>query len=287
MVDLKGVNCLVMTPFDEQGNVDEEGLCSVVDHVIDGGATSLVAAGKIGEYEVLTMQERRRIMEVVSGHVGGRVPVGFGIINASFDDGLTLAAWAAEAGCDFVMSRPPTDGDNAEYFLRAADKIAVMPYDLGVRGELSIEDDILPLTQKSPNIVGLKISGLPDKTYEAKKLLDIPILCGWDMMSLVSYEMGSDGVISGSATLTPRDEVKLHELAKQGEWDEARDLYYGRLLPLLNYCTFDPFAYSVCKYALYWQGLIATPAVRAPNPDAGEIRQRETMAIMKNLGLVE
>jgi 4-hydroxy-tetrahydrodipicolinate synthase len=276
-----------MTPFDEQGNVDEEGLCSVVDHVIDGGATSLVAAGKIGEYEVLTMQERRRIMEVVSGHVGGRVPVGFGIINASFDDGLTLAAWAAEAGCDFVMSRPPTDGDNAEYFLRAADKIAVMPYDLGVRGELSIEDDILPLTQKSPNIVGLKISGLPDKTYEAKKLLDIPILCGWDMMSLVSYEMGSDGVISGSATLTPRDEVKLHELAKQGEWDEARDLYYGRLLPLLNYCTFDPFAYSVCKYALYWQGLIATPAVRAPNPDAGEIRQRETMAIMKSLGLVE
>jgi 4-hydroxy-tetrahydrodipicolinate synthase len=276
-----------MTPFDEQGNVDEEGLCSVVDHVIDGGATSLVAAGKIGEYEVLTMQERRRIMEVVSGHVGGRVPVGFGIINASFDDGLTLAAWAAEAGCDFVMSRPPTDGDNAEYFLRAADKIAVMPYDLGVRGELSIEDDILPLTQKSPNIVGLKISGLPDKTYEAKKLLDIPILCGWDMMSLVSYEMGSDGVISGSATLTPRDEVKLHELAKQGEWDEARDLYYGRLLPLLNYCTFDPFAYSVCKYALYWQGLIATPAVRAPNPDAGEVRQRETMAIMKNLGLVE
>ena len=287
MVDLKGVNCLVMTPFDEQGNVDEAGLCSVVDHVIDGGATSLVAAGKIGEYEVLTMQERRRIMQVVSGHVGGRVPVGCGIINASFDDGLTLAGWAAEAGCDFVMSRPPTDGDNSEYFLRAADKIAVMPYDLGVRGELSIEDDILPLTQKSPNIVGLKISGLPDKTYEAKKLLDIPILCGWDMMSLVSYEMGSDGVISGSATLTPRDEVKLHELAKQGEWDEARDLYYGRLLPLLNYCTFDPFAYSVCKYALYWQGLIATPAVRAPNPDAGEIRQRETMAIMKNLGLVE
>ena len=287
MVDLNGVNCLVMTPFDEQGDVDEDGLCRVVDHVIDGGATSLVAAGKIGEYEVLTMPERRRIMEVVSGHVGGRVPVGFGIINASFDDGLTLAGWAAEAGCDYVMSRPPTDGDNAEYFLRAADKIAVMPYDLGVRGELSIEDDILPLTQKTPNIVGLKISGLPDKTYEAKRLLDIPILCGWDMMSLVSYEMGSDGVISGSATLTPRDEVKLHDLARRGEWDEARDIYYGRLLPLLNYCTFDPFAYSVCKYALHWQGLIATPAVRAPNPDAGEIRQRETMAIMKGLGLVE
>lgn len=287
MVDLRGVNCLIMTPFNESGDVDEEGMCRVVDHVIQGGANSLVAAGKIGEYEVLTMQERRRVMDVVVGHVEGRVPVGFGIINASFEDGLTLAEWAAEAGGDFVMSRPPTDGDNMEYFLRVSDMIAVMPYDLGVRGELSIEDDILPLTQKSGNIIGLKISGLPDKTYEAKQLLDIPVLCGWDMMSLISYKMGSDGVISGSATLVPSHEVELHELAQKGKWDEAHDLYYTHLLPLLNYCTFDPFAYSVCKYALHWQGLIATPTVRSPNPDAGEVRKRETMAIMDRLGLVQ
>ena len=258
----------------------------LIDHVIDGGANSLVAMGKIGEFSVLTMEDRRRIMEVVVDYVGGRVPVGFGIINAGVEEGLTLGRYAREAGGDYVMSRPPVEGDISHYFLRLADTIPVMLYDLGEQGELSIEQDILPLSQQSENIIALKISGLPDKTYEAKRLLDIPALCGWDLMSLLAYEMGSDGVISGSATLVPKDEVKLYELAMEKRWNEARKLYYTRLVPLLNYCTFDPHAYSVCKYILYWQGIIDHPAVRAPNPDAGGARRNEVWEVMKMTGLL-
>jgi 4-hydroxy-tetrahydrodipicolinate synthase len=282
---LKGVNTLLMTPFTETGEIDEKSLCRHIDHVIDGGANSLVAMGKIGEFDVLTMEERRRTMKVVVDYVGGRVPVGFGIINATFEDGLTLGRYAAEAKGDFVMSRPPVDGDIMEYFLRLADSISIMPYDQGVRGELSIEGDILPLTQKIDNVVALKISGNPDKNYEAKRLLDVPVLCGWDLMSLLAYQMGSDGVISGSASLVPRHEVDLYELAMQERWEEARALYYGTLVPILNYCTFDPFAYSVCKYMLYWQGVIDTPRVRAPNPDAGEARAKEALAVMHRVGV--
>jgi 4-hydroxy-tetrahydrodipicolinate synthase len=57
---LKGVNTLLMTPFTETGEIDEKSLCRHIDHVIDGGANSLVAMGKIGEFDVLTMEERRR-----------------------------------------------------------------------------------------------------------------------------------------------------------------------------------------------------------------------------------
>ena len=285
MESLRGVNCLLMTPFSESGQIDESSLCRLADHVIEGGAASLVAMGKIGEFSVLTMEERRRTMKVVVDHVAGRVPVGFGIINASFEDGLTLGRYARESGADYVMSRPPVDGDITDYFLRLTDTLPVMVYDQGVRGELSIEGDILPLTQQTGNVAALKISGLPDKVYEAKELLDVPVLCGWDMMSHLAYEMGSDGVISGSATLLPRDEVRLYELAQGKRWAEARDLYYSRLLPLLNYCTFDPHAYSVSKYVLYWQGLISTPAVRPPNPDAGEARRQEVLEVMRRIGV--
>ena len=98
------------------------------------------------------------------------------------------------------------------------------------RGELSIRGDILPLTRQTENIVALKISGIPDKNYEAKQLLGIPILCGWDLMSLLAYRMGADGVTSGSATLVPEHEVRLYTLVKEGRWDDARDLYYGARL---------------------------------------------------------
>jgi 4-hydroxy-tetrahydrodipicolinate synthase len=286
MKRLDGVNCLLMTPFTKQGDVDHDGLRREIDHVIDGGVTSLVAMGKIGEFGVLTMEERRSVMSAVVEHVAGRVPVGFGIINAGFDEGLTLGRYAAEARGDFVMSRPPVEGDVMDYFMRLTDLIPVMPYDLGEQGELFVDEHIVPLVEKTGNIVGLKISGMPDKVPEAKRLLDIPVLCGWDLMSLLEYQMGSDGVISGSAALIPRDEVELYQLAKQGRWDEARDIYYGKLVPLLNYCTFDPHAYSVSKYALYYQGVIDCSDVRAPNPDAGAARAKEVREVLSRIGAI-
>ena len=180
---------------------------------------------------------------------------------------------------------PPVDGDSHDYFLRLADIVPVMLYDQGLRGEFSIRDDILPITQQTENIIALKISGIPDKNYEAKQLLDIPVLCGWDLMSLLAYQMGSDGVISGSATLVPEHEVRLYDLVKQGRWDEARDLYYGKLVPILNYCTFDPHAYSVCKYILKFMGVIENSDVRPPNPDAGEARAAEVYEVLKRVGV--
>ena len=197
MVDLNGVNCLLMTPFDKDGKVDFNSLAVVADDVIKGGVNSVVGNGKIGEFEVLTPGERREIIDMLVSYVGGKVRVGFGIIYATYEEGISLSKHAASAGADFVMSRPPVDGDINRYFTEIADEIALMPYDQGTRGELSIKEDILPLCEKSENIVGLKISGNPDKIIEAKELLDVPVLCGWDLMSLLAYEMGSDGVISG------------------------------------------------------------------------------------------
>ena len=73
----------------------------------------------------------------------------------------------------------------------------------------------------------MKISGAQEKVAEAKRLLDVPVLCGHDVMGLVGYRMGADGVTSGSAMLLPRQQVELHRLVAAGEWEEARTLFYG------------------------------------------------------------
>lgn len=287
MKRLDGVNTLLMTPFTRSSEIDVGGIFRQIDRVIDAGAASVVVQGKIGEYDTYTMGERRDTAKAVVEYVDGAVPVGVGIINATFDDGLAVGRIAAETGADYVMSRPPIDGDTHDYFLRLADVVPVMLYDQGMRGEVSIRDDILPLTQQTGNIIALKISGIPDKNYEAKQLLDIPVLCGWDLMSFLAYQMGADGVISGSATLVPEHEVRLYDLVRQGRWDEARDLYYGKLVPILNYCTFDPHAYSVCKYILKYMGVIENSSVRPPNPDAGEARASEVYEVLKRVGALE
>ena len=124
MKSLHGVNCLLMTPFTERGTVDEESLCRLIDHVIEGGATSLVAMGKIGEFEILTMDERRETMQVVMDHVGGRVPVGFGIINASYTDGLIPVP---DLKATNSFSRISDSGD----LLRISSRLIQIWYDVG------------------------------------------------------------------------------------------------------------------------------------------------------------
>jgi len=104
MKSLEGVNCLLITPFDETGQVDEDSQRRLIDHVIHGGVTGLVAMNRIGEGEFLTMDERYRTMKVIVDHVGGRVPVGAGIIDATFEDGLAIGRIVRETGGDFVIS---------------------------------------------------------------------------------------------------------------------------------------------------------------------------------------
>ena len=159
--------------------------------------------------------------------------------------------------------------------------IPVVVYDLGKQRELSVREDIAPLAEETGNVVGMKISGAQEKVAEAKKLLDVPVLCGHDVMSLVGYQMGADGVTSGTAMLLPRQEVELHRLVTAGNWDEARALFYGALLPIMNYLPGGPgmMGWSVCKNVLKWEGIIECAAVRPPSLPAGQGRLHEARQV--------
>lgn len=282
---LDGVNSLPVTPFTAAGEFDEKSMRRLVDFVIDGGVDSVIGLGRVGEVTYLTMDERGRVIDTVTDQVAGRVPVGFGCIDLTFEEGLTIGQLANEAGADFMMSRGPIDGDVNEYYRRLAEIIPVVVYDLGVQKELSIADDIVPLVAETGNIVGLKISGAQEKVTEAKQLLDVSVLCGHDIMSLVSYQMGADGVSSGCSMLLPREEVRLHELATEKRWDEARDLFYSKLLPVMNYLPGGPgmMGWSVCKNILCWEGIIDSPYVRPPSQPAGAARLEEVRHVWNRI----
>jgi 4-hydroxy-tetrahydrodipicolinate synthase len=286
---LDGASCLSVTPFTESGEFDERSMRRLVDHIIDGGVASVIGMGRVGEVMYLSMDERAKIMDVVVDQVAGRVPVGFGCIDLTFEEGLTIGRLSRDAGADFVMSRGPVDGDVMEYYRRLADIIPVVVYDLGVQKELSMEEDIVPLVKDIGNIVGMKISGAQEKVTQGKILLDIPVLCGHDMMSLVSYQMGADGVTSGCATLLPREEVKMHELATEKKWDEARDLFYGTLLPIMNYLPGGPgmMGWSVFKNVLKWEGIIESAVVRAPSLPASEARLEEARQVWRRINYTD
>lgn len=285
---LQGVITLLFTPFTADGkSFDAASMRRQLDTVLDAGVSGVVACGKAGEFEGQTLDEVEEVISMVLEHVGGRVPVGMGIISVELERGLQAADIAARCGADFAMVKKHSKQDLHEFFLTVAERIPVMLYDQTDEGTLDVEEDILPILAECERIGGLKVSGNVYSFGQLKAAApDVPLICGWDTFSLLSYLSGSHGVVAGSAAIMPKYEVALHHLAQAGRTEEARQLFYTRMLPLIAFATPDPYAFSVCKHVLYWQGLIDSPIVRPPYENAPPLLQAEMRDLAQQLELL-
>lgn len=286
--DLKGVFALLFTPFSANGEAfDPESMRREIEYVLKGGVDGLVACGKAGEFEGMGLAEVERVLTTVLEQVNGRVPVGMGIISLEREQAVEAARVAARCGADFCMVKKHSHKDVRSFYLDVANQVPIMLYDDADEGPLDV-DQILPLVSECERIVALKVSANIGAFASLKKQFpNIPLLCGYDIYSLMAYQTGLDGVIAGSASIMPEREVSLHRFAKAGRWDEARSLFYERMLPFVTFATPDPYAFSVCKYFLYWKGIFTSPFIRLPYLDAPDWMQQEVKVVAERLGLLE
>jgi 4-hydroxy-tetrahydrodipicolinate synthase len=274
-----------MTPFTAQDELDEDGLCNSIDFALDNGGDGVVVIGRIGEFYGLTMDERKRAIDVAKAHVAGRAPVGFGVMDATYDVGIELARHGARVGMDFVLSRGAVDRNPVEYFKALSAELPTLAYDYAEERELPIEE-VVPIMEACDNLVAFKVSGTSDKIAAMKEHTDMPILCGWDTQSLLAYTFGAVGVVSGSAAVFPTHEVEIYRLCMEKKWDEATDLFHKHILPIMNLSTADPHGPSACKSILMWQGIIENPRVRAPFQPMGENRTEELRRTLRWCGML-
>ena len=285
---LQGVFALLFTPFDAGGQgIDAPSMRRQIDFVLGAGVSGVVACGKAGEFEGMNLDEVEQVLRLVVDGVAGRVPVGMGIISVEREQGLRAAQTAAQCGADFAMVKKLSLQNVRDFYLSLAEQIPVMVYDLTNEGNLDITTQALPLLEECERIVAMKVSG---NVYSMAQLKDaqpdVPLLCGWDTFSLLGYLSGSDGVVAGSAAFMPEREVELHRLARAGQWEEARQLFYDRMLPIIAFATPDPYAFSVCKHLLHWKGILDSPVVRPPYTNTPEWMSEEMRALALRLGLV-
>ena len=252
-----------------------------LDRVLAAGVAGVVACGKAGEFEGINAAEFEQVLSLVLEGVAGQVPVGAGIISVECEAGVQAAACAARCGADFAMVKKLTRQRLHPFYLEIAERLPVMVYDQSNEGNLDLEREVLPLLQASERIIALKVSGNVYSFGRLKEAApDVPLLCGWDTFSLLAY-------LSGSAAVMPEREVELHQLALAGRWEEARELFYQRMLPLIAFSTPDPYAFSVCKLVLRWRGLFDAAVVRPPYVDAPPWMEREIRALARQLELVD
>ncbi len=72
---IDGIVPVMLTPFNDVGQVDYEGLANLTEWYLNNGADALFAVCQSSEMQFLSLQERLKIARFVVSQVGGRVPV--------------------------------------------------------------------------------------------------------------------------------------------------------------------------------------------------------------------
>jgi 4-hydroxy-tetrahydrodipicolinate synthase len=106
---VRGLWIAIPTPFTDDGrHVDEEALAASVEHYVEGlRVDGIFCGGVMGEFWALSLDERKRVHELVVRQVAGRVPVMAQVGHHALSDTLVLCEHALEHGVDFGIAMNP------------------------------------------------------------------------------------------------------------------------------------------------------------------------------------
>ena len=111
-----GILPALVTPFTKDGKeVDEGQLRKLVNSCIELGVSGVVPCGTTGEFVNLSVDERRRVIDVVVEEVGGRVAVVAGTGASGTDEALEMTGYARDAGVDAALVVTP-------FYLKPSDR---------------------------------------------------------------------------------------------------------------------------------------------------------------------
>ena len=287
--DWIGVFPAITTPFRSDLSIDHDALTDHVRWLIDSGCVGVVALGSLGESQALTSDEKIAILATCRRALPARVPVIAGIAGLTTPECVDLARRAAEVGCDGLMALPVYvyRGDwretKAHYSaVIGATKLSCMLYNNPIAyGTDVTPDQLAELAERHENLHSVKeSSGDVRRVTALRERLGerVAIFAGMDDMILESIPMGAVGWIAGLVNAFPEESVQLFELARDGRFDEARELYEW-FLPLLRLDTVPKFVQLIKLVQAELDRGSAT--VRPPRLELDEAETAPVRALVK------
>ncbi len=248
MSQLKGVYTALITPFTDQGTLDEEGLRKNIQFQIKHGVAGVVALGTTGEAPTLTEQEKVRVLQIAREECSDKVHLMAGTGNCSTEQTVRFSRLAEELGADScLVITPYYNVPNQEgiyhHFKTVAEsiQIPVVLYHNPRRAGCRIQTPTLLRLSDILNIIGIKDASADLTTLSQwieKVDPNFSILSGDDPLTLPILSIGGTGVISSISNLRPKEMVNLVSCALAGDFQTAREIFY-HLLPVLEALSVD------------------------------------------------
>lgn len=249
----------LITPFDDDLQVDEAAFSKHVDWVIREGSHGVVPVGTTGESPTLSHDEHKQVVELCVKVADGRVPVIAGAGSNNTSEAIELAIHAEQSGADAILmvtpyyNKPTQKGLYAHF--EAVAKACALPmiiYNIPPRSVVDMSvDTMTALFNDFENVVGVK-----DATADLARVClqraamgsGFIQLSGEDATAVGFNAQGGVGCISVTANVAPKLCAQMQSFCQSNQYDKALELQ-DKLIALHDAIFLEPGVAGV-KYAL-------------------------------------
>jgi len=252
----------MVTPFNEEGEVDYEQAKRLAVALLNSGSDGVVVVGTTGESPTVTWEEELQLFREVKSAVGERGAVIAGTGSNSTAEALEATKEAERIGVDACLLvvpyyNKPTQEGLYQHFKTIAQgtSLPCIPYNVPSRTVASLSADTVIKLSHIDNIIGIKDASA--NLGEIAKIIsntrdDFLVWSGNDSDTLPILALGGYGVISVASHLVGKQIKEMIDAFISGRADKAADIH-RRLLPLINalFIVSNPIP---VKYAVNYVG---------------------------------
>ncbi|MGX4668549.1 4-hydroxy-tetrahydrodipicolinate synthase [Cerasibacillus sp. JNUCC 74] len=261
----------MVTPFDNEKNIDFQAVERLVNYLIENGSDSVVVAGTTGESPTLSNEEKIALFKHVVKTVDGRIQVIAGTGSNNTKASIELTKQAEQIGVNAVMlvtpyyNKPSQEGIFLHFQAIAEQtSLPVMLYNVPGRTAVNISADTTVRLSQIDNIVSIKeASGDLDQMAEIirRTTNDFSLYSGDDSLTLPALAIGATGVVSVASHIIGKQMQTMITQFFQGNITKSAAIHQN-LLPIMKALFAQPNPVPV-KTALNLKG-IAVGDVRLP-----------------------
>ena len=233
-VIFRGCATAIVTPFDENNNIDFDEFKKIVNFQIDNGINGIVVCGTTGEAATMSAEEKEELIKYCVKVVNKRVPVIAGVGSNNTQNVLLSEQYAQKVGADGLLVVTPyynktTQNGLIEHYKAIAQNtnLPIILYNVPGRTGVDIKPDTYLKLSKIKNIVATK-----EASGDISKILKIRNLCG-DELNIYSgndyqiipiLSLGGIGVISVLSNVVPQYTNKMIEYYFNKNIQQAEDM---------------------------------------------------------------
>lgn len=230
--DFRGVIPAVLSVFDAEENLDEQGTRELIRFLCSFGIGGLYLTGSTGEAFLMNSEERKRQVEIVMDEVGDRIPVVVHVGAISTRASVDLARHAESVGAAGVSSVPPfyfkfSEEQILGYYrdIAEATELPMVVYNIPLAGMMTV--DMIRRLSEIENVKGVKYTGTA--LYEVTQIRDackqgFQIYGGCDELGSSNIALGVDGIIGSFYNCIPDLYLRIWNAVKEADVRTASEL---------------------------------------------------------------